>query len=134
MTGTILAGLVVTVFGTLVAIWLDRWLLRGKREEARLKAEKEKRLEQIGRMQETTHELLRLLEQGADVHLERDRFERVWRVVKKSIQSEEQAKLNAAFQNACSGLSMGTSGCEHSKRMLRDFQNELEGLFRRVDK
>lgn len=130
---TISTGLVITVLGTVLAIRLDRWLLRGKVKADKLLAEKEKLLGEIRRMQDFVDDLLQILDSGTNPYTKRDRFERLWKPLEKIIPEKEKAALNAEFQNAHSAIGMGLGSATHAKERLRAFQNELGNLVRRLE-
>ena len=122
MIGAILTGLVVTVLGTVLAIRLDRWLLRGKVKEGKL-------LGEISNMQDSVDELLEALGMGAKQYSKKDRLERMWKTLEKMISQEEKVVLCAAFQNAASSLG---NSIPDAKRALSLFQTELGNLARKL--
>lgn len=131
--GNVTVNLIVAVLATLIALWLDRWLSRGKRRKQEQQLKKETLLEEIGRMQEMIHDVLQKLDEGARVYSEQDRLSRAWRALEKRIPADEKMKLDCAYQNARSSLSDADSGGQNdAKRMMRNFQNALEGVYRRT--
>lgn len=133
MIETIFIGLIVTIFGTVLAIRLDRWLLRGKVKADKLLAEKEKLLGEIRQMQDFVDELLQMLDSGANPYAKRDRFERMWRSLEKLIPEKEKAALDAEFQNAHSAVGMGSGSVNYTKERLGAFQNDLGNWARKLE-
>ncbi len=122
-------SVILPVLVTLIALWADRWLLRGKRLEAAKQEEKEKLLKELSEMQELVHEVLQKLAEISAVPLEKDRLSRRWRMLEKRIPKSEKMKLENSYQNACSKLSCG--GLD-ARQGLDAFQNALEGVYKRA--
>lgn len=130
---TIFTGLVVAVVGTVLAIRLDRWLLRGKVKADKLLAEKEKLLNDIRQIQDFADELFQMLDSGANLYAKRDRFERLWKPLEKKIPEKERVALSCEFFNAHSAIGMGAGSATYAKERLRAFQTELGNLVRRLE-
>ncbi|MFA5689324.1 MAG: hypothetical protein WC959_09295 [Kiritimatiellales bacterium] len=132
--GTAILTGVITIFTTVVAIRLDRWLDRKKVAEERKKHEKEELLKKTDQMLDYIEELLGLLRNGVECCSQRDQFKRKWISLKKLIpDNKEMSQLVADFQNADSALGLGRSGIRDAIKAMERFKNKLTGLMRRME-
>ncbi len=128
-------GVLVPVLVTLLALWIDRWLLKGKRAEEKRQKQLGQFRDKIEEVQDFVDELIELAGSTQNLYYKQDRFERHWRQIETLLPmlDDERSKqvLPGLFQNARNALS--PSGPGFAKRMLEEFQQELGNFSRRLD-